>query len=98
MCPKGQLSKSLPDGASETLPKRECAKCHGMILPSMLGISWASTVIPRMEHGMIVEGDSIQTASGKSTILFDSSSLSSLRSASLRGSGGEAMFGERNVT
>ena len=54
-------------------------------------------VIPHMEHGMIVEGDSIQTASEKSTILFDSSSLmSSLRSASLRGSGGEAMFGEMN--
>ena len=69
MCPKGQLSKSLPNGFSEILPKRECAKCHGMILPSTLGISWASTVIPRMEHGMIVEGDSIQTAS-KSLLFY----------------------------
>ena len=54
-------------------------------------------VIPHMEHGMIVEGDSIQTASEKSIILFDHSSLVfSSRSASLRGSGGEAMFGEMN--
>ena len=95
MCPKGQLSKSLPDGASETLPKRECAKCHGMILPSMLGISWASTVIPYMEHGMIVEDESIQTTSEKYLVPFDRSSLvTSLRSASLRGLGGEAKFGE----
>ena len=97
MCPSGQLFKSLPDGFSETLPKRECAKCHDRILPSMLGISWASMVIPLMEHGMIVEGDSIQTALEKSTILFDHSSLfSSLRSASLRGLGEELVFGEMN--
>ena len=63
--PKGQLSKILPDGFRETLPKRVCAKCHSMILPSILGISWASTVIPLMEHGMVMEGESIQTASFK---------------------------------
>ena len=97
MCPWGQLSKSLPDGFSVTLPKRECGKCHGMILPSMLGIRWASMENPLMEHGMIMEGDSIQPASEKCLVPSDHSSLiSSLRSASLRGSGGEAVFGERN--
>ena len=54
-------------------------------------------VIPHMEHGMIIEGDSIQTASEKSIILFDNSSqMSPLRSASLRGLGGEAKFGGMN--
>ena len=68
-----------------------------MILPSMLGISWASTAIPLMEHGMIMEGDSIQPASEKCLVSSDHSSLiSSLRSVSLRGSGGEAVFGEMN--
>ena len=97
MCPKGQLSKSLPDGFRETLPKRVCAKCHGMILPYILGISWASTAIPLMEHGMVMEGESIQAASAKSIIPFDHSSLmSSFRSALFKGSGGEAIFGEMN--
>ena len=63
----------------------------------MLGISWASTAIPLMEHGMIVEGDSTQTTSEKSIILSDHSSMVfSSRSASLRGSGGEAML-ERSM-
>ena len=76
---------------------RKSAKCHGMILPSMLGISWASTVIPHMEHGMIIESDSIQTASEKCLVLSDHSSLiSSLRSVSLRGSGEEVVFEEMN--
>ena len=97
MCAKGQLSKSLPDGFRETLSKRVCAKCYGMILPSILGISWASTAIPLIEHGMVMEGESIQTASEKSIVPFDDSSLlSSFRSASLKGSGGEAIFGELN--
>ena len=97
MCPEGQLSKSLLDGFRETLPKRVCAMCQGMILPSILGISYASTAIPFMEHGMVMEGESIQTASEKSVILFDHSSLmSSFKSASLKGSGGEAIFGEMN--
>jgi len=66
-----------------------------MILPSILGISYASTAIPFMEHGMVMEGESIQTASEKSIIPFDHSSLMSpVRSFSLKGSGGEAIFGE----
>ena len=67
------------------------------ILPSMSGISWASATIKLMEHGMIVEGESIQTASEKCPFPFDNSSLvSSLRNASSRGSGGDAMFGGMN--
>ena len=70
-----------------------------MILPSILGISWASTVISLMEHGMVMEGESIQTASAKSIIPFDHSSMmSSFRSSSLKGSGGEAIFAEMNRT
>ena len=46
---------------------------------------------------MVMEGESIQTASEKSIVPFDDSSLlSSFRSASLKGSGGEAIFAEMN--
>ena len=46
---------------------------------------------------MVMEGESIQTVSEKSIIPFDDSSLlSSFRSDSLKGSRGEAIFGEMN--
>jgi hypothetical protein len=52
-------------------------------------------VVPCIEHGMIVEGELLQTASEKCLIpSVHSSLMSSLRDASLRGSGGEAVFGK----
>ena len=90
MCPKGQLFKSVSDGLSVTLPRRVYAKCHGKILTSMMGLMWASMVVPLIEQGVIVEGELIQIASEKCFSPFDNSSLmASLRDASLRISGGE---------
>jgi hypothetical protein len=90
MCPNGQLLRSLSDGLSDTLPKRVYAKCHGMILTSMMGLRWASTIFPLIEQGMIIDGELIQIASKKHLTSFDqSSSVTSLRIALLGGSRGE---------
>jgi hypothetical protein len=55
----------MSDGASGTLPKRVSAKSHGRMLTSMMGLQWASTVIPLIEQGTIKEGELIQIASEK---------------------------------
>ena len=90
MCPKGQLFKSMSDGLSVTLPRRVYAKCHGKTLTSMMGLMWASMVVPLIEQGVIVEGELIQIASEKCFSPSDQSSfMASSRGASLRGSGGE---------
>ena len=90
MCPKGQHLSSLSDGLSVTSPNRVHAKCHGMMLPFMMGLTWASTVIPPIEHGMIVEGILIQTSSEKHLAPSDRSSfMTSSRNGLLRGLGGE---------
>src|SRR6185295_19905098 len=90
MCPEGQLFKSVSDGLSVTLPRRVHAKCHGKTLTSMMGLMWASTVVPLIEQGVIMEGELIQIASEKRFSPSDQSSfMASSRSASLRESGGE---------
>ena len=56
----------------------------------MMGLMWASTVVPLIEQGVIVEGELIQTASRKCFTPSDHSSLmASSRNTSLRISGGE---------
>ena len=66
------------------------AKCHGKILTSMMGLMWASMVIPLIEQGVIVEGELIQIASEKHFSPSDQSSfMASSRGASLWESGGE---------
>ena len=65
MCPKGQLLNSMSDGLSVTFPRRVHAKCHGKTLTSMMELMWASTVVPLIEQGVIVEGELIQIASKK---------------------------------
>ena len=82
--------RSLSNGLSITLPKRVYAKCHDKILTSMMGLMWASTVVPLIEQGVIMEGELIQIASKKHLSPSDHSSLASSRIASLRISGGEA--------
>ena len=90
MCPKGQLLNSVSDGLSVTLPRRVYAKCHGKTLTSMMGLMWASTVVPLIENGVIVEGELIQIASEKHFSQYDQSSfMATSRGASLRESGGE---------
>ena len=90
MCPKGQHLSSLLDGLSVTSPNRVYAKFHSMMLIFMMGLTWASTVIPPIEHGMIVEGILIQTSSEKHLAPYDHSSfMTSLRNGLLRGLGGE---------
>ena len=67
------------------------------MLPFMMGLTWASTVIPPIEHGMIVEGILIQTSSEKHIARSDHSSfMTSLRNGSLRGlEGAEGTVGLR---
>ena len=66
------------------------AKCHGKPLTSMMGLMWASTVVPLIEQGVIVEGELIQIASEKRFSQSDQSSfMATSRGASLRESGGE---------
>ena len=90
MYPEGQLFKSMLDGLSVTLPRRVYAKCHGKTLTSMMGLMWASTVVPLIEQGVIMDGEQIQTASEKHFSPSDHSSfLASSRIALLRISGGE---------
>ena len=90
MCPKGQLLTILSDGLSITLPKRVYAKCYGKTLTSIMGLMWASTVIPLIEQGVIVKGELIQNTSEKHFSPSDHSSfMASSRGASLRGPGGE---------
>ena len=90
MCPKGQLFKSMSDGLSVTLPRRMYSKCHGKTLTSMMGLMWASTVVPLIEQGVIMEGELIQISSEKHFSPLDHSSfMASLSGASLWGSGGE---------
>ena len=56
----------------------------------MMGLMWASTVVPLIEQGVIVEGELIQIASEKHFSPSDQSSfMASSSGASLRGSGGE---------
>ena len=56
----------------------------------MMGLMWASTVVPLIEQGVIVEGELIQIASEKRFSPSDQSSfMASSRGASLQGSGGE---------
>jgi hypothetical protein len=38
---------------------------HGIMLTSIVGLRWASMIIPLMEQEMIVEGEQIQSASEK---------------------------------
>jgi len=90
MCPEGQLFKSVSDGLSITLPRRVYAKYHGKTLTSMMGLMWASTVVPLIKQGVIVEGELIQIASEKCFSPSDQSSfMASSRGASLRELGGE---------
>ena len=59
-------------------------------LTSVMGLMWASTVVPLIEQGVIMEGELIQTASEKHFSPSDHSSfLASSRIALLRISGGE---------
>jgi hypothetical protein len=61
-----------------------------MILTSMMGLRWASTIFPLIEQGMIVDGELIEITSEKHLTPSDqSSSMASLRIASLGGLGGE---------
>ena len=90
MCPKGQYLSSLSDGLSITSPNKVYAKCHGMMLTSMMGLTWASTVIPPIEYGMIVEGLVVHTSLKKHLAPSDHSSfMTSSRDGLLRGLGGE---------
>ena len=90
MCPKGQNLSNLLDGLSVTLPNKVYTKCHGMMLTSMMGLTWASTVVPPIEHGMIVEGILVQMSLEKHLAPFDRSSFTtSSRKGLLRGLGGE---------
>ena len=90
MCPEGQLFKSVSVGLNIILPKSVYAKCHGKTLTSMMGLKWASTVIPLIKQGVIVEAELIQIVSKKHFTPSDHSSfLASSRVASLRISGGE---------
>ena len=90
MCPEGQLFKSVSDGFSVTLPKSLYAKCHGKTLTSMMGLMWASTVVPLIEQGVIVEGELIHNATEKCFYPSNQSSfMASSSGASLQGSGGE---------
>jgi len=89
MCPKGQLLNSVSDGLSVTLPRRVYAKWHGKTLTSMMGLMWASTVVPFIDQGVIVEGEPILITSEKHFSPSDHSSSASSRGASLRESGGE---------
>jgi hypothetical protein len=90
MCPDGQLLRSLSDGPSVTLPERVYAKCHGMILTSMMGLRWASMIFPFIEQRMIIDGELIQISSEKRTTpSAHSSYMASSRIASLGGSGRE---------
>ena len=80
----------MSDGLSITLPKSVYAKCHGKTLTSMMGLMWASMVVPLIEQGVIVEGELIQIASKKHfSPSHHSSFMASSRGASLWGSGGE---------
>ena len=66
------------------------AKCHGKTLTSMMGLMWASMVVPLIEQGVIVEGELIQIASEKCFSPSDQPSfVASSRGVSLRGLGGE---------
>jgi len=56
----------------------------------MMGLMWASTVVPLIEQGVIVEGELIKIASEKQFYPSNLSSfMASSRGASLRESGGE---------
>ena len=56
----------------------------------MMGLMWASMVVPLIEQGVIVEGEIIQIASEKHFSPSDQASfMASSSGASLRRSGGE---------
>ena len=93
MCPEGQLFKSVSDGLSITVPRRVYAKCHGKTLTSMMGLTWASTVVPLIEQGVIMEGELIQISSEKHFSPSDHSSFM----ASSRGEGGTIGLREGSV-
>jgi hypothetical protein len=46
--------KNLSDGLSVTFPNKVYAMRHDITLASMMGLRWASTVIPFMGQGTIV--------------------------------------------
>ena len=90
VCPKGQLFRSMSDSLGVTLPNRMYAKCHGKTLASMMGLKWASMVIPLIEQEMIAEGELIQIASEKHLTPSDHSFfMASSSNAPLRGSRGK---------
>ena len=79
MCSEGQLFKSVSDGLSVILPRRVYAKCHGKTLTSMMGLMWASMVVPLIEQGVIMEGELIQISSEKHFSPLDHSSFMASR-------------------
>jgi hypothetical protein len=61
-----------------------------MTLTSIVGLRWASTIIPFMEQEMIVEGEQIQRASKKFPTPVDHFfSMASMINVSFGGSGGK---------
>ena len=79
ICPEGQVLKSVSDGFSVTLPKSVYSKCHGKRLTSMMGLMWASTVVPLIEQGVIMVGELIQISSEKHFSPLDHSSFMASR-------------------
>jgi hypothetical protein len=60
------------------------------MLTSIVGLRWASTIIPFMEQEMIIEGKRIQSASETfSTPVNHFFSMASMIDVSFRGSGGK---------
>jgi hypothetical protein len=60
-----------------------------MTLTSIVGLRWASTIVPFMEQEMIIEGEQIQSASEKfPTLVNHFFSMASMIDVSFGGSGG----------
>ena len=89
MCPKGQHLSSLSDDLSVISPYKVYTKCHGMMLTSMMGLTWASTVISPIEHGRIVEGILVQMPLEKHLAPSDCSTSTTSSNCLWRGSGEE---------
>jgi hypothetical protein len=61
-----------------------------MTLTSIVGLRWASTIIPLMQQEMIIEGEQIQSASEKFPTPVDHFfSMASMIDVSFGGSGGK---------
>jgi hypothetical protein len=71
------------------------------MLTSIVGLRWASTIIPFMEQEMIVEGEQIQSASEKFptpvTHFFSIASMTDVTFGGLGGKGGTVDLGEGSV-